>query len=79
MSTRYDKALPQGLLALVAIPACKFGEALPTEADKKGPSPDQLFEYSIKAWQGPGRKGRLRRKPCTVLVQGKHRRDIYLS
>jgi len=30
----------------------------------------------MKAWQGPGRQGRLRRKPCTVLVQGKHRRDI---
>src|SRR5512134_704738 len=23
-----------------------------------------------------GRKGRFRRKPCTVLVQGKHRRDV---
>jgi hypothetical protein len=30
----------------------------------------------MKAWQGPGRNGRLRRKPCTVLVQGKPRRDI---
>jgi hypothetical protein len=41
-----------------------------------GSSPNSLIEYFMKAWQGPGRQGRLRRKPCTVLVQGKHRRDI---
>jgi len=35
-----------------------------------------LIEYFLKAWQGPGREVRLGRKPCTVLVQGKHRRDI---
>jgi len=33
----------------------------------------------MKACQGPERKDRLRRKPCTVLVQGKHRRDIRSS
>jgi hypothetical protein len=33
------------------------------------------FKFYINAYQGPGRKGSLRRKPCTVLVQGKHRRD----
>ena len=32
----------------------------------------------MKDWQGPGREGRLRGKPCTVLVQGKPRRDIDL-
>jgi hypothetical protein len=35
-----------------------------------------LIEYFTKAWQGPGRNGPAlagRRKPCTVLVQGKHR------
>ena len=32
-----------------------------------GSSPNLLIEYFMEAWQGPGRKGRLRRK---------HRRDI---
>jgi len=33
-----------------------------------GSSPNSLIEYSIKAWQGLGRKVRLRRKP---------RRDVF--
>jgi hypothetical protein len=41
-----------------------------------GSSPNKLINFLVKACQGPGRKGSLRRKPCTVLVQGKHRRDI---
>jgi hypothetical protein len=39
-----------------------------------------LIEYFLKSWQEPERKGPAmagRRKPCTVLVQGKHRRDIH--
>jgi hypothetical protein len=41
-----------------------------------GSSPNSLIEIWMRSSQGPGRKGRLRRKPCTVLVRGKHRRDI---
>jgi hypothetical protein len=37
-----------------------------------GSSPIYVIEYLLKASQGSGRKGRYRRKPCTVLVQGKH-------
>jgi len=34
-----------------------------------------VIEYLLKGSQGSGRKGRYRRKPCTVLVQGKHWQD----